>query len=80
MVMPLIPSAVPAVLVNVSVRVLTWFIFTRTKSRLAGTSFTVPTGMVMVAAADLVASFAEVAVSVTFGPEGRSPRPDQTKI
>ena len=36
-------------------------------ARLAGTSFTFPTGIVMVAAADLVVSFADLAVSVTCG-------------
>jgi len=65
--MPLILRAVAPVLVSVMSRALESFTLTSPKSRLAGTSFTFPTGIVMVAAADLVVSFADVAVSVTCG-------------
>jgi hypothetical protein len=58
-------SVVPPVLVRVVAIVRVLLNFTRPKFRLAGTSSTVPTVMVIVALANLVASATEVAVIVT---------------
>ena len=59
----------------VLVRVAVWAVLvrptnTKPKSRLAGTSFTVPEEIVIVTASDLVESDAEVAVSVAVGLDG----------
>jgi hypothetical protein len=59
----------------VLVRVVLWAVLllptnTLPKSRSAGTSLTVPDETVIVTAADLVESDAEVAVSVTVGLDG----------
>ena len=66
--MLLMVSAEAAVLVRVADFVALFaFIMTVPKSRLAGTSFTVPIESVIVATADLLLSVADVEVTVTAG-------------
>lgn len=69
--MPVILSAVLPVFVRTIPKVLLLLNLTRPKSRLAGTSFTVPTVRVIVALAVLVISAAEVAMRVTVAFAGK---------
>ena len=64
---PVIVSAVLPVLVSATSSAFEAATLTVPKSRLAGTSFTLSTGIVMAAAADLVVSFKEIAVRLTVG-------------